>query len=106
MKSYYYSLDFFLDGLLLPHQPAQLLLFVLQLLLHVVHLLTILVYLLVSLQQLLVQLLNFSLIMVEFEELQLDTGSGDFVFQALITLGLEKEKDGIEFITLLYTYIH
>lgn len=30
--------------------------------------------------------------MVELEELQLDASSGDFIFQALITLGLGKKK--------------
>lgn len=85
-----YSLNFFLNGLLLSHQPAQLLLFVLQLLLHVIHLFTILIYLLVSLQQLLIELLNFCLIMVQFEELQLDTRSGYFIFKTLITFSLER----------------
>lgn len=81
-------LDFFLNGLLLPHQPAQLLLLVLQLLLHVVHLFAVLINLLVPLAQLFVQLLNLSLIVVQLEELQLNTRPGHFVFQTLVTLSL------------------
>ena len=86
-------LDFFLNGLLLPHQSTQLLLLILQLLLHMVHLFTILINLLVPLSQLFVQLLDLSLVVVQLEELQLNAGSGHFVFQTLVALRLVEQLE-------------
>ena len=84
----HHSLDFFLNGLLLPHQPAKLLFFLLQFLFNMVHLFTVFIDLLVPLAQLLVQLLNLCLIVVQLEELQLNTSPGHFVFQTLVTFSL------------------
>lgn len=59
-----------------------------------VHLFTVLFDLLVSLSELFVQPLDFSLVVVQFEELQLHAGSGYFILKALITLSLtEGRKD-------------
>lgn len=59
-----------------------------------VHLLPVLVNLLVPLAQLFVELFNLSFIVVELEELELNTGPGNFILKTLVTLSLkERSKD-------------